>query len=87
MDRSKYAHHSKVFWEFYESNNDYVKLEYKEQSDAIKCQKAICMLMNRKRIYDVRAIRRKNILYLNRGANLGKIEIVSKETEHKTRRT
>ena len=58
--------HAELFWKFQKSDYESVKLEYDCQEEAIKCQQAICMLLSRNRIYNIRATRRKNVLKLIR---------------------
>ena len=54
------------FWEFYDSENENAKIEFDDIKEANRCQKAMCMLVNRHQIYNVVITRRKNILYLIR---------------------
>ena len=55
---------------FYESDHKSAKWEFEEVKEAMNCQSAVCMFTSRNKIYDLRATRRKNVLYLVRsGAN------------------
>lgn len=57
---------SKTFWEFYDSGHQNVRLEYDTTDEAIRAQRAMCMLINRNKIYDAFTTRRKNVLYVIR---------------------
>lgn len=61
-----YAPYADVFWKFYESEHVSVKLEYDEVNEAVKCQKAVDMLMSRHKIHNIFMTRRKNVLYMIR---------------------
>ena len=56
-----------TFWEFYNSDHDNARLGFSDTNTAVKCQKAMCMLLSRNRIFDVKVTRRKNTVYLIRG--------------------
>ena len=56
--------HSSVFREFYNSECQCLVNKYGDNKSATNAQAAMLNLMNRERIYDVRIIRKKNILRL-----------------------
>ena len=60
------APYTEVFWEFYYSNHKNVKMEFDTVEEATKCQQQLCMIRNRKHLYSVNIMRRKNVLYLIR---------------------
>lgn len=64
--RAECGTHSTIFQKFYESNIRMTKKEYADDAKAIRAQTAILNLMNRRRIFDVRMTRRKNVLYLEK---------------------
>ena len=62
-----YAKYASEFWEFYKSDYDNARLAFDDTKKAVKCQKALCMLLSRNLIYNVQITRRKNTAYLIRG--------------------
>ena len=70
MDRTRgkapWGAYSAVFWRFYRSGNRNAEKEYSSVEEAASAQKAMLNRMSRRRIYDVRITRRRNVLYLER---------------------
>lgn len=62
------APYSDTFWIFYNSNHSNAKMEFETREEAIKCQQRLCMIRNRKHLYDVAIVRRNNVLYLIRSS-------------------
>ena len=57
-----------IFRFFYSSSAKCMTKEYADTKSAIKTQVAMCNYMNRNKIYDVRIVRRKNVLRLVKNA-------------------
>lgn len=62
----KVTPNSKVFWDFYFSNHENVKLTYETVEQAVKVQRSFGMMVARNRIYNIQIKRRKNNVYLVR---------------------
>lgn len=58
--------HADALGKFQKSEYKTVKLDFGTIEEAKKCQQAICMLLSRKKIFDIRATRNKNVLQLIR---------------------
>lgn len=58
--------YTKMFWEFYKSGDEGRKLEFDSDYEANSAQKSMIKFENRQEIYDVRIIKRRNVLYLER---------------------
>lgn len=55
-----------LFWEFYKSGHGSMELDCGTVEEATRAQHILCMLVSRKKIYDVLVNRRKNMLYVRR---------------------
>ena len=60
------APYASVFWKFYESEHKNTRMEFNTVKEAHACQKAICNLLTRNKIYNVIITRRENAVYLIR---------------------
>ena len=54
------------FWGFYESEHQNMKLDCESVEEATRAQHILCMLISRKKIFDIIISRRKNVLYVQR---------------------
>lgn len=57
-----------IFRFFYSSSAKCMTKDYTDTKSAIKAQVAMCNYMNRNKIYDVRIVRRRNMLRLVKNA-------------------
>ena len=62
----KVTPNSEIFWGFYYSDHENVKLTYETVEQAVKVQRSLGMMVARNRIYNIMVKRRKNDVYLVR---------------------
>lgn len=62
----KITPNSKIFWGFYYSDHENVRLTYETVEQAVKVQRSFGMMAARNRIYNIQIKRRKNDVYLVR---------------------
>ena len=56
--------YAEKFYEFYESEHHNMKMDCETVEEAIRAQRILCMLISRKKIFDIIITRRKNVLYV-----------------------
>lgn len=66
VDMQKEGRYESEYAKYIDMLDDHqnVKIEYETIQEATKVQKAICMLLNRRKSYNITQMRRKNIIYL-----------------------
>ena len=66
VDMEKEAQHESGYIKYIDmmQGHQNVKITFNSVKEATNAQKAICMLINRRKLYDVTQIRRKNAIYL-----------------------
>ena len=62
----KQSIYSEIFLEFYESEHQNMKLDWESVEEATRAKHILCMLISRKKIFDIIISRRKNVLYVIR---------------------
>lgn len=62
----KQSIYSEMFLEFYESEHQNMKMYCDTVEEAARAQRILCMLISRKKIFDIIISRRKNVLYVIR---------------------
>lgn len=55
---------SKVFWDFYESVHQNVRIEFEDEQECKKAQRAFLNLMNYNKIYDVASYKDGTAMFL-----------------------
>lgn len=58
--------HAAAFWDFYNGNHINARLEFDDIEEAKRCTQSLCMLLSRRKIFDVLMTRRRNVVYLIR---------------------
>lgn len=65
-EKREYRKHSHILWEFRDSDQEQIEVEYESVKKALMAQKSMCNRLRDREIYDIIIKRRRAKLYLMR---------------------